>query len=686
MLTMWRSRRLSTKLTIPFIAVFVGAVAVLGTVSTRSVRTAMTESLDKRAEIFVDVFAASLALPLALGDAGRLEELLDRAKKPDPDVVYATLVDVTGKVIASTDQNLKGQVFLQNDFDRTAVEGSAFRRQSVPGAPHLFEVATPVNSRQLGKLGTLRIGFTTAHIDRNVGKAQYLIAIVGLAALLLGAGLYLYVARVTARPLREAVASLEELARGEGDLERRIEVRTNDEVGALGGALNTFLDRFHEIIAVASRISRGDFSVVVAPKSDRDELGRAFEEMTKYLREMAATAGRVADGDLDVAVAVRSEHDLLGQASARMMAYLQEMANIASRIARGDLTTQVSPRSDRDALGKAFSAMTDYLLAMAETVAAVAAGNLTVRVEPRSQDDLFGGAFAQMVERLRAVVHQLREAASHIGSTATQILSSSAQQEKIAAQQSTSVNETATTMVELSASQRQVSHSAEVISERVSVAEREIGEGRRSLGQVAERLETIRSRSELAVKRIGSLHGESQAIGKIAVTIRAITEQINLLALNAAIEAARAGEQGRGFAVVAQEVRKLAERTSKATEEIGGLIEAIQSGTSGVVSVTEEGRQSVAAGVAEAARATEVFEAMSGRLNEIFEGMRQVREATTQQDQGSQEIVVAMREVDEGMKETVGGLQGTVAAAEELGRLADQLRRLVGQFQLEGRS
>jgi methyl-accepting chemotaxis protein len=245
-----------------------------------------------------------------------------------------------------------------------------------------------------------------------------------------------------------------------------------------------------------------------------------------------------------------------------------------------------------------------------------------------------------------------------------------------------SVNETAATVVELSSSHREVAKLAEATGARAATVESQIGESRQGVERAMTGLEEIRAHSETIGRQIVALSEQSQAIGKIAVTIRGITEQINLLALNAAIEAARAGEQGRGFSVVAQEVRKLAERTSRAAEEIGGLIEGIQRSTVETVNVTGAGRRTIEQGVTAVMTVTNGYHALSGELGEIFENIRQIREATAQQDQATGDIVVAMRDVDGGMKEMSVGLQQTTAAAQELNQIARQLERLVKEFRL----
>jgi methyl-accepting chemotaxis protein/hemerythrin len=183
---------------------------------------------------------------------------------------------------------------------------------------------------------------------------------------------------------------------------------------------------------------------------------------------------------------------------------------------------------------------------------------------------------------------------------------------------------------------------------------------------------------------VEALGRRSDEIGAIVGTIEDIADQTNLLALNAAIEAARAGEQGRGFAVVADEVRALAERTTKATREIGLMIKAIQQETRSAVTAMEEGVSEVEQGTGEAARSGEALRKIQDEINDLHLQVQQIATAAEEQTATTNDISSNIHGITEVAQDTVEGARKTSAAAGHLSRLSADLERLVGQFKLDG--
>lgn len=195
-------------------------------------------------------------------------------------------------------------------------------------------------------------------------------------------------------------------------------------------------------------------------------------------------------------------------------------------------------------------------------------------------------------------------------------------------------------------------------------------------------MSSIADRVKRSAETVESLGAQSDQIGEIVGTIEDIADQTNLLALNAAIEAARAGEQGRGFAVVADEVRALAERTTKATKEIGGMIRAIQQQTKEAVGSMEEGVCEVERGTSEAAKSGQALEAILDQINSVSMQVNQIATAAEEQTGTTNEIsnnIQAITEVTQGSAEMA---KEAASAAGELASLAKELREISSTFTL----
>jgi methyl-accepting chemotaxis protein len=195
-------------------------------------------------------------------------------------------------------------------------------------------------------------------------------------------------------------------------------------------------------------------------------------------------------------------------------------------------------------------------------------------------------------------------------------------------------------------------------------------------------MERIAGRVKDASRTVEDLGTRSEQIGQIIGTIEDIADQTNLLALNAAIEAARAGEQGRGFAVVADEVRALAERTTRATREIGEMIKAIQNETRSAVTAIEEGVSEVEKGTDFSARSGQALEEILIQIVDVTTQVNQISAAAEEQTASTGEMSTNIQQITNIIRQTAQGATQTASASSELSKEADELQRIVGRFKL----
>ena len=297
-----------------------------------------------------------------------------------------------------------------------------------------------------------------------------------------------------------------------------------------------------------------------------------------------------------------------------------------------------------------------------------------------------GSSFDTMVSNLIVMVRQLSDNATQLVSAANEISSSAEQMSKGAQDQASQVNQVSTAVEEMTATIVQTSKNAGEATEASKNASDTATSGGTVVSDTIQGMQRINDVVRESAESIGKLAKSADQIGEIVSVIDDIADQTNLLALNAAIEAARAGEQGRGFAVVADEVRKLAERTGKATGEITEMIKGIQQETQDAV-------QSMESGIQEVDKGRELADKAGSSLNEIvnvsqrvMDMIRQIATASEQQSAAAEQISKNIEHVSSVTKETATGAEQSAAAAEELNRQAEGLQQMVAQFKVAQQS
>ncbi|WP_437179486.1 methyl-accepting chemotaxis protein [Pseudomonas tehranensis] len=323
----------------------------------------------------------------------------------------------------------------------------------------------------------------------------------------------------------------------------------------------------------------------------------------------------------------------------------------------------------------------DQTLKVAERIAA---GDLTHNLTSERRDEL-----GQLQRSMQSMTVGLRQLIGGISDGVTQIASAAEQLSAVTEQTSAGVNsqkvetdQVATAMHEMTATVQEVARNAEEASEAAVAADQQAREGEKVVGEAIAQIERLALEVGNSTAAMGDLKRESDKIGSVLDVIKSVAQQTNLLALNAAIEAARAGEAGRGFAVVADEVRSLAQRTQKSTEEIEELIVGLQSGTEQVATIMDNSRSLTDNSVELTRRAGGSLENITRTVSAIQSMNQQIAAAAEQQSAVAEEINRSVLNVRDVSEQTASSSEETAASSAELARLGVHLQTLVGRFRV----
>jgi methyl-accepting chemotaxis protein len=316
----------------------------------------------------------------------------------------------------------------------------------------------------------------------------------------------------------------------------------------------------------------------------------------------------------------------------------------------------------------------------------LAVKDLTAFVNVTGSDEIgrLDEAFNTSVAALRAMVESLGKTAETLSSSTNQMSARAVQAAGNANTQSSKTNQIAAAAQEMTVTIGEISHNAENAAQASRISAETADQGGAVMQSAAETMERISAATSSVSQKMTSLAARSEEIGKVVNVIQEISEQTNLLALNAAIEAARAGEHGRGFAVVAGEVRRLAERTKSATEEIAGTIRSIQDETRETLTVMDESRTAVETGLNETNRARKSLEAIIESSKQVEHQIELIATAATEQTSASGEISESAGQISQLAMENTQGAEETVEALKNLASLAGDLDSMIREFKLEG--
>lgn len=436
------------------------------------------------------------------------------------------------------------------------------------------------------------------------------------------------------------------------------------------------------------------------------QLDAALAEIASLNRQMPAEAARIQQFESAV-LAYREAVRQFRDATADVAVARQEMTVQGATIVKTSnalYKIQIERRDSESAQARTLQLTATLLALLAGVLAAIiitrqitrplretlavveriATGDLTHNLHVTRRDEL--GVLQQGIQRMAATLRDLiggiRDGVTQIASAAEELSAVTEETSAGVNSQKVETDQVATAMHEMAATVQEVARNAEHASSAATDADAQARAGDHVVAEAISQIERLAEEVHRSTEAMALLQQESQKIGSVMDVIKSVAEQTNLLALNAAIEAARAGEAGRGFAVVADEVRGLAQRTQKSTEEIEELVAGLQSGTQQVANVMLGSRNLTDSSVELTRKAGASLESITRTVSNIQSMNQQIAAAAEQQSAVAEQIsrsIVNVRDVSE---QTAAASDETAASSVELARLGNQLQTLVSHFRV----
>jgi methyl-accepting chemotaxis protein len=314
----------------------------------------------------------------------------------------------------------------------------------------------------------------------------------------------------------------------------------------------------------------------------------------------------------------------------------------------------------------------------------LASGDLTAVVEVQSHDEIadIAKAFNTMAAEMQKVISSIQSGAGHVASVADGLATSTQQVGDSSRKQSEAAAAVASAMQQMTVSIQSVSDNASDVDNLASNSLSRTREGTESVRQMAGAIVLVQNAVKEIAASVTELVESTHAIHSMTNEVKDIADQTNLLALNAAIEAARAGEQGRGFAVVADEVRKLAEKSGAAANQIDEVTRLLGGRTAGVEGVVTQGNESLRACQEYLEKLQAVLAEADESVTRTTAGMSQITTSVREQTATSTEVARNVEDIARLVEGNYHSVDSAVAQAGQLRSMAAELDGLVSRFKV----
>jgi methyl-accepting chemotaxis protein len=480
------------------------------------------------------------------------------------------------------------------------------------------------------------------------------IAVITIFCFVTAMSLGVYISKLINIPIKEACDIISEFS--VGSFRTKMKWNARDEIGEMSIKLNAFVETMRHVIKTLYNISEGDFSFKRTVQDERNEVAPPLEKITYILKEMK----KEADIFVEAAVDGRNDHK----------AEITKFNGGYKTIVEGFDT----------AIKKILGVVREGTKALV----VISGGDLTARMvgEYKNNYANYQKQINNVGESLENVVRKVTDAVAATASASSQISASSEEMAAGSQEQSAQTGEVATAVEQMTSTILETSKNADNAAQNAKNAGKLAKEGGRVVDETVNGMVRIADVVKKSAETVQALGKNSDQIGEIVQVIDDIADQTNLLALNAAIEAARAGEQGRGFAVVADEVRKLAERTTKATKEIAGMIKQIQKDTGDAVVSMQQGTIEVENGKQLADKAGESLKEIIKGADEVVDIITQVATASQEQSAAAEQISQNIESINNVTHQSAAGAQQIARAAEDLNRLTNDLQNAISHFKI----
>jgi nitrogen fixation/metabolism regulation signal transduction histidine kinase len=274
---------IAAKVIIPFVIISALSTAILTITSFVTVHTTLMRTLDETSRMFTANLSDALTDPLVMGEYNNMQKIIRLAKLSDQDVAYALALGIDGRVLANSDTSDKNALLNGDDLVKDTLKVNSLTRRKT-AQENIFEMVTPIKAVD-GQAGFVRVGFSTTRVDNTCSQFELLIICIGGAAILIGVVIYVALIR---REIISPIAAVLLIAKSfaDGDIEIVVpSSATNDEIGDLTRSFATMIYSWQQMADVTKRVSQGDLTATIKPRSERDVFAIAFNQMVTNICE-----------------------------------------------------------------------------------------------------------------------------------------------------------------------------------------------------------------------------------------------------------------------------------------------------------------------------------------------------------------------------------------------------------------